>query len=774
LNSFFWRVELEIKDVFGAYPKSVWEFMCENGQGFYIPAYQRHYSWDKSKIERLIDDTCHGFTLLLENEDAITFLGTIIAIHDTALSTVSPIAKGEVPSKVMTIIDGQQRLTTLFILNTVMHEEVKIRSNKLKRDGNEAVTWLIEECMKVSGRLAKTYEENKDYGDQDFQYYPRMIRAYDDSWSRKKAQASYRSPVGFYLHEYGKYGRGEMKLVFKLDPSDDPKQKFLNNSRKIIQDLVRKIAKSDTDLSFPEYESIIKSSNLQDTLIHSEFPEYVVNYLSTEDASDYQELLRLVLFANFVLDRVALTIVTARNEDYAFDMFESLNTTGEPLTAFETFKPRVISFEGLEHYERSESYPPIESIEKYLESFAKSDDKQDATSRLIVAFALAESGAKLSKRLSDQRRYLRDGYERKVSVSDVYKREFASHLAHVSIFMKEVWPDTKKDKPDLASINGQTDEVALLCIDFLRQFNHTITIAPLARFYSQCRLAKNDTRQTSTNNFLEAVKAITAFSVLWRSSRSNTGGIDNQYRRLMLEGYPNVGLPPLCRCIDGVHQDFPNATKLKEALVDILKVYGGVGSKDEWVKAASKIPLYSVNQHITRFLLLAAAHDSIPDINDPGLVIAGKKGILSLLDYSAWRNDALQTVEHIAPEKKGKEWADDIYEDGELIHRLGNLTLLPLAENASISNGSWSRKRFFYKTLSASTMDEADSLLEQARTQEIKISKSAKDLLSQSEYLPLVKAISAVNSEWNKDIIERRSVRLAELAWENVYPMLET
>jgi uncharacterized protein with ParB-like and HNH nuclease domain len=765
---------LEIKDVFGAYPKSVWEFMCENGQGFYIPAYQRHYSWDKSKIERLIDDACHGFTLLLENEDAITFLGTIIAIHDTTLSTVSPIAKGEVPSRVMTIIDGQQRLTTLFVLNTVMHEEIRTRSNKLKREEHEAVTWLKEECMKVSGRLAKTYEENKDYGDADFQYYPRMIRAYDDSWSRKRTQAHYRSPVGCYLHSYGKYGRSDMKSAFKHDPTDDPKHKFLNDSRKIIQSLIRKIAKFDVELSFPEYESIIESKNLQNTLIHSEFPDFVLKYLSLDGQDDYKELLRLVLFANFMLDRVALTIVTARNEDYAFDMFESLNTTGEPLTAFETFKPRVISSEGLEHFEHSDSYASILSIEKYLESFGKSDEKQDATSRLIVAFALAESGDKLSKRLSDQRRFLRDGYEKRVDDAQLYKQNFTRHLSHAAIFIKEVWPDTKKDTPNLSSINGQTDELALLCIDFLRQFNHTITIAPLVRFFSNCRIAGNEERDKATNDFLAALKAITAFSVLWRSSRTSTDGIDNHYRRLMLDGYPSLGLSPLCRCIGGNVQEPLDVAKLKKALLEILSVNGGISGKEDWVKSASRQPQYSINQHISRFLLLAAAHDSIPDVSDPGLVIAGKKGILPLLNFATWRKETLQTVEHIAPDKKSKEWADDIYEDSDLIHRLGNLTLLPLAENASISNSAWSRKRFFYKTLSASTRDELDSLMEQARLQEIKISQSAENLLSQSMYLPLVKSISTVEGEWTKELIERRSTRLAELAWANIYPMLES
>ena len=47
------------------------------------------------------------------------------------------------------------------------------------------------------------------------------------------------------------------------------------------------------------------------------------------------------------MNRVQVVVVSASKEEYAFDMFESLNTTGEPLTAFETFRPRVIEIEGV-------------------------------------------------------------------------------------------------------------------------------------------------------------------------------------------------------------------------------------------------------------------------------------------------------------------------------------------------------------------------------------------------------------------------------------------
>ena len=110
-------------------------------------------------------------------------------------------------------------------------------------------------------------------------------------------------------------------------------------------------------------------------------------------------LLRSIIFARYLNYHVAMTIVTAGNEDDAFDMFEALNTTGEPLTAFETFKPKVIEKETLSEYENSSSYESINQIEEYLDRNRKADVRQRATSELLVSFALAESGYRLQKKL---------------------------------------------------------------------------------------------------------------------------------------------------------------------------------------------------------------------------------------------------------------------------------------------------------------------------------------------------------------------------------------
>ncbi|HEF0023237.1 TPA: DUF262 domain-containing protein [Citrobacter amalonaticus] len=782
---------MEIKDVFGAQPKSVWEYLCENGQGLYVPAYQRQYSWDKPKITRLIEDICHGFTTLISRDDAITFLGTIIAIHDTNLVTVDPIVKGDVPSRVMTIIDGQQRLTTLLLVNTVLHEEIKIRLVKKinKKSEADADIWLVEECMKVIGRLAKTFEEDKDYGDENFRYYPRMIRAYDDSWSRKKDKASYKSAIGHYLHTYGKYGREEIKKNFKYDPPESEqenssKYKPLSEGRKTVYALVKNICKtSDStgkvsvksdqpELELPEISSVLENEKFQNLLLKSEFPEYVKDKLIKNDDQSFEELIRLILFANFVLDRVAITIVTAKNEDYAFDMFESLNTTGEPLTAFETFKPKIINAEKLSGYESSKSHQYVEAIENYLESTGKSNDKQEATSRLIVSFALAEKGEKLSKRLSEQRRFLKDSFEKFPELKQ--QQEFVRHLSHAALFIRYSWPDDKSLTSLIYSAEeAQTDEV-ILCIDLLRKFNHTITLGPLIRFYSEIRRVSPEFRTIAINNFIDAVKAITAFSVLWRSSRRTTENIDSHYRRLMMYGYEDVGLKPLARDMNEFGSEITlNVIGLKKAFLSILAKEGNVGSKDEWVKAISKIPAYSNQKEITRFILLAAAHDSVEDKNIPGLTVAGRVGTLPMLDIKNWKGEQLQTIEHIVPQEKSHEgWLEDIYEEQELIDRLGNLTLLPSRENSSLKNGSWAKKKLFYKILSAMTPDQLEPLQEQGKVQGINLAQSTSELLSESRYLPLVKAVALVEGDWTKELIEKRSVRIAELAWDRIHAWL--
>ncbi len=771
---------MDIKDVFGAQPRNVWEFLCENGQGLYIPPYQRQYSWDKSKINRLIEDICHGFHMLTKHEDSFTFLGTVIAIHDTNYATVSPIVKDEIPSKVMTIIDGQQRLTTLLLIITVLHEELKYRLQSCAGMTTPEYEWLRNKCKEVVSKLGKTFEEEQSYGDDNFTFYPRMVRAYEDSWSRSKQNAIYASPIGLYLHTYGNFSRNaplgnsfDSKKYLQSD-SNDQRYKQLIVGRDVIKKLIKQIAELgiNDDLELPTISTIAKSRTLQETINKSSFPDTVVQLLLSEQHStEFSQLLYLVLFANFLLERVALTIVTAKNEDYAFDMFESLNTTGEPLTAFETFKPKVIYGETLKAYGHSESKQYIEAIDHYFDIYTKNNEKQDATGRLIISFALAESGAKLSRRISDQRKYFKQTFDSLPTAEE--KQNYIRHLLHTTWFYQYLWPDEKATPPEIYKVSDLDNDETKILLDVLRSMKHTVTIAPLIAFYSAILNADSDKKKRAINEFHTALKATVAFSILWRASRRSTEGIDAHYRKLMEVGSPSTNMPALARSKrkDAV-STIIDADTYRQALANILKVDGKIKNKSDWIKLASELPVYK-NKHVARFLLLAAAHDSTIDTKDPGLTIKGRSGILPLLKYENWIDDKNQTIEHIAPQNAAADtWDNDLYENADTCDCLGNLTLLPKLENSSISNSTWDRKKLIYKILSAETNTDVVSLLKVAQSKNIKISMKANEILEQSKYLPLVRSVALVE-KWTLALVVRRSQRISELAWDTIWPWLD-
>ena len=70
-----------------------------------IPVYQRNYDWKKKHCEQLLNDILH-----CGNDSSIKahFVGSIVLIHDDVYSTAK--------TKDLTIIDGQQRLTTITLI----------------------------------------------------------------------------------------------------------------------------------------------------------------------------------------------------------------------------------------------------------------------------------------------------------------------------------------------------------------------------------------------------------------------------------------------------------------------------------------------------------------------------------------------------------------------------------------------------------------------------------------------------------------------------------
>jgi len=761
---------LQVKDVFDADPKSTFELLCTNGQGLYVPAYQREYSWDKDNVKRLIDDAMHGLAFLVGHEDSITFIGTIIAIHDTDFKTVQPIVRREVPPRVMSIIDGQQRLSTLLVLNVVLHETIKARLRRIARSTDAVDVWLAEVCQSTIASVQKTFEEDMQHGEESCRWYPRMIRAYVDQWSKKAEQAQYTSPIAKFVHEYGIHDRAGRGVYTYAVPEGDPREDdhvHLKKIQGLVKRLIKKnVAEGTGDMEPIQCAACATSANIAKALFNEDaFPEAVQERLRATDdeTGKWRELFRLVAFTNFELNRMGFTVVTAKNEDYAFDMFEALNTTGEPLTAFETFKPRVIAAEGLGEYKGSDSYTHVEKIEAFLSKYDKSK-KQAGTSDLLIPFKLAESGEKLSKRLSEQRRILRSDYEKLPAIDE--QRAYLRHIAHASTFSESVWsPFDRTADPDIHVLEDDREDCQL-CLDLLKQAKHTITMAPIMRYWSAVRLATGEERQAAKRELAAAIKAITAFSVIWRFANTGTAGIDAIYRKILREGYGAVGLHALARRPNGETLQVPETSTLKEALRHRL-AEDRIATSAQWVDRAHELPAYTNQSQMTRFLLLAATHDTMPDEANPGLVKKTRPGTLDAFNYRKWRNDEWLSIEHVAPKTRPADgWREDLYGNPRSIHRIGNLVLLPAKVNASLGNKAWTVKKLIYRVLCARDEDEIERRLAETVAAGIEFPESTEEVIRNARFLPQVEAISEYGGEWTLEFIEERSKRILEIAWD--------
>lgn len=773
-------MSIEIENIFKARAQSTCAFLNTGGQGCYIPAYQRPYSWDQDNVERLFEDAIHGMALLLKRRTTITFLGTIIAIHDTKYRTVQPLFKAEVAPRVMSIIDGQQRICTFAMTNMVFHDQIRRLARRFSKAKDAHFVWLFEQAQQLLPAVKDTFVLDMHTGEGNYRYYPRVIRAYADAWSRRKSQANYTSPVAQLIWEYFEYQENEETKAFRYDPKNSSGNPLESHQTvvKIFQIVQRKLGQvtgsKAGDADFPDILGIIQSDPFIDAIWGFDLPDEVKTYI-TDETQDrlyepYCQLFRLIVFAKYMNDRMAFTVVTTESEDDAFDMFEALNTTGEPLTAYETFKPKVIEAESLDKFEQSPSIDSIRQIEEYLERFRKAEEKQKATSEMLVPFALAETGDKIQKRLNDQRRYLRDEYEKLPDIDE--KREFVRRVSSIAQFMQHGWDIEKGKTPTFHPLDVE-DADAIVGFEALRDLNHHITIAPLSRFFGRALEATGDSeRAKRTAEFVEAIKATVAFSMLWRGAFGGTENIDSHYRDIMRQGIEAKKVPPLAKR-PKLGTGAVSIANYKKALRHYLQDKGKLKTKEDWVKAAGRTPIYDRSRAVARFLVFSASDDAIADDVSPGLIKRGRRGIASMMTADRWHDGDYYTVEHVAPQTPATGWESEIYKDRDVVHCLGNLILLPAEENSVLGSRPWPHKRLMYRLLSASDETVFGSAKAECQKNGLTLSKKTDEVLSKSGYLGMCKSLAERPDNWDKAFIAARSQRIAELAWDRIAPWLD-
>ena len=723
----------------------------------------------------LYSDCLSGFYRLATspNADAFTFLGTLILVEEKS-------KEEDFGGTSVAIVDGQQRLTTLTLLACGLYENLNAGLNELESlELKENIKRWIR--VEIEDRLADLLEcaagTQKIKGNKTYPY-PRIIRTKDQR-GRSSQTSEYRSALAMFLNAFAKYASGE--AIEYLPPSlgGGTDAQKLGGNYQLVKELLK-------NLNDPEWYEDSECEQVSiDWLNRSGYRsllDRLADIIKNEDDQNRaiadlrkcevaHDLVRTLLFAAYFCRCIVLTRVTTDDESAAFDIFDALNTTGEPLTALETLKPRVIQYETSKggFFGTKSDTAFLRLRENLDECYRDTTQKQRETKELLVSFALYMEGTKQPEHLAAQRNFLRTRYDRSASTSRENAQRFVSLLADMAEFRRYYWSSKGIEELALFHSEPHLGQVQLF-MSFIRDMRTKLVLPILGRYWDP------ELKRQGDGDFLEVLKAVTAFLILRRAASGGTAGIDSELRSIMAPKNGSSKRFGLCVGIESENQRL-SVVEIKAAFRKLLS--GSkfkIAQKDKWVDQVIDNPLYQQAKTVARFMLLAAAHQSIPSSKMPGCWeregVKKSSHINNFLTHDTWNGELYETVEHIAPENEPRSgWDGEIYRNMILRHSLGNLVLLPKKENGAIGNDSWKRKQVFYAALTEQTAEQQLLRIDKAAALGMQFSNYTTELLQRGERLALLQPLRNVE-EWNRDVVKARARNTAELTWDYLWPWL--
>ena len=756
---------INIEKAFVTENRSVFDFFQQPGMGFYIPLYQREYSWDTDNIEQLLEDISKGIERLAEgnDDDEIRFLGTIITVAETNKNNIQPQDTQALPSRIEKLIDGQQRLTTISIFATLLYKQICIVADKIKKNDSFRDE-LIEICENWKERLLVIF--SLDLGRGNPRRKPKIIRGQKDRWTRDgEVDSNYCSPIANYLGRFIEviFNEGE----FFTPDKEILGQNIVQNIKSIENWLKKNVINahiSETDDFLPSWK-LLENINEEHIWLYDR-PELkgIVDERDTQNKrqTNYivNELVQLFSVCHYLTERCCFTIIQPSNDDWAFDMFQSLNATGTPLTAIETFKPAVVveTQENETEFKGSSNEKSFSKIEELFKKSLTAQQKSRLTNDFLTSFAIAFDGSKLSSHFSHQRKWLDKNFKELALYEE--KKNFINFFGNYAEFYRIGLIEYQgKDSQIFPLISGAKDsELASILILFLKESNHKMAWTILGHFYKEVIIGSHN----SIQNFIEISKAIAAFYSIWRSAKSNAG-LDNVYREFF-KGDLNSWRKRPNITVSEVKEHFNNALIKNE-----------IGDYNVWSKKAFVELKYNNSSSVSKLALLISAHDTTVDSENIGLMKIAVPGTSNYLNLEKWNSKDLSTIEHIAPRKNDGSWDQNLYNvDNELFHSVGNLTLLPPDINTSASNKGWTEKYLYYRHLSEKDPSVLQELANKALATGIVLSNETISRLQSSNYNDHISSIVKLDesSNWDAKFVEERAKRIIEIFWTRIHKWL--
>lgn len=257
------------------------DFLSSNKTQFVIPVYQRNYDWTTGQCKQLLDDILEVGT---SKKMSAHFIGSIVYVHDDVY-TASRI-------KELTIIDGQQRLTTLTLIYLVLHNLAKdLKDEGLVSEISE--TYLINKFAPEEEKLKLRPTDNNDRAlkyllrsddNEEYSDFSKLIDNFN-YFRGRITEENYQTVL-----------KGLSKLMFvevSLDrEKDDPQRIFesLNSTGLELSqaDLIRNyilmgLNRRDQNKIYQNYWEIIEKLAKDEALNVSRVSDFIRDYLTLEN-----------------------------------------------------------------------------------------------------------------------------------------------------------------------------------------------------------------------------------------------------------------------------------------------------------------------------------------------------------------------------------------------------------------------------------------------------------------------------------------------------------
>lgn len=261
------------------------DFLSSNKTQFVIPVYQRNYDWTTVQCKQLLDDILQvGLSKDMNMNMNVHFIGSIVYVHDDVY-TSSKI-------KELTIIDGQQRLTTLTLIYIALYR-LALELNKPELANEIHDTYLINKYVSDSEKLKLKLTDNNE---RALQYLLRSDKNEEFNERSKLVENFQYFCSNIDEHNMEDVQQGLAKLIFveiSLERGkDDPQRIFesLNSTGLALSqsDLIRNfilmgLSRNDQQIIYRNYWEIIEALAKDEVNNISRVSDFIRDFLTLEN-----------------------------------------------------------------------------------------------------------------------------------------------------------------------------------------------------------------------------------------------------------------------------------------------------------------------------------------------------------------------------------------------------------------------------------------------------------------------------------------------------------